>query len=492
MLKKTAKRVAVTPESVGIPSGAIAQLIENLDVYRLHTHSLLISRGDTVVAEAYYAPLKKDFLHRMYSVSKSFVAAAVGLAVTEGLFSLEDRVASFFPEFRSEVNDSYTDRCTVRDMLMMRSNVDGNVYWWGRFESRVRAYYTQPSNKLPGGHFKYDSIGSFLLGCIIEKVTGKDFLTYMKDRALRAIGFSEDSYVLREPGGFAVGDSGVVCTARDLWLFARFLMKGGTWDGVRYIDAAFMQAATARLAPNAFSGDYALMNTSGYGYLIWKSYDGGFSLIGLGDQLAFCDTVRDVCLVMTADNQAERPMRHVVFHEFYRHLLPHVSDAPLSENREANEHLQTVLASRKLTAVQGAAHAPIESRVFGRRYEKRQGGTDISSFVLTADALHLSCQGREAVLPYGLSQNRATSFSLGTRSRKGYMGFDVEGVYDGYISAAWTSENTFSLMAQVVDEYMGSLNVHIAFIGDEASVHVVGSGQYVFDKTQGSFIAKLS
>lgn len=71
------------------------------------------------------------------------------------------------------------------------------------------------------------------------------------------------------------------------------------------------------------------------------------------------------------------------------------------------------------------------------------------------------------------------------------MGLDVEGVYDGYISAAWTSENTFSLMAQVVDEYMGSLNVHIAFIGDEASVHVVGSGQYVFDKIQGSFIAKL-
>ena len=148
-------------------------------------------------------------------------------------------------------------------------------------------------------------------------------------------------------------------------------------------------------------------------------------------------------------------MRHVIFHEFYRHLLPHVTDSPLKENREAYARLKDILSSRSLCAMHGAAHASVEPRVLGRRYEVCCGRGDISAFVLTADALHLTYRGKELSFPYGRLVNRATAFSLGTRPRKGYMGIDVEGAYDGYVSAAWTSENTFSLMAQAVDEYMG-------------------------------------
>ena len=479
-----------TPEAHGIPSDAILSMLRILDAYHLHTHSILLSRADTVLAEAYYRPMHAGFQHRMYSTSKSFVAVAVGLAVTEGLFSLEDSIVSFFPEWRSEVNDEYTDRCKVRDMLSMRSNVDGNVAWWGRFTDRITAYYSQRSNKLPGTLFKYDSIGSFLLGCIIERLTGRDFLSYMKDRVLRAIGFSEESFVLREPGGFAVGDSGVVCTARDLWLFARFIMKGGTWDGVSYINPAFMREATSALVPNSFSGDYALFNSSGYGYLIWRTHESGFALVGLGDQLAFCDEATDVCFVMTADNQAERNVRQLIFHEFLYHLLPRVAKAPLPACESAYTALCEYLDTRRLVCVRGMAHTATEASVLGHEYRKSKGDTDVEGFCLTEDVLYLTYRGVTYPFSFGRGENVAARITLGTRAVATHMGLDEVGAYDGFTSAAWTDERTFSLMAQVTDTYFGSLCVHVGFDGEEASVHIVGSGQYVFGGIGGSFIAR--
>ncbi|MBQ7901190.1 MAG: serine hydrolase, partial [Clostridia bacterium] len=92
----------VTPEEAGISSKRVLEFIKTLDSYKLRTHSIIMARGDKIFAEGYYAPFDKDFKHRMYSVSKSFVAMAVGLAEQEGLLSLDDRFMDYFPEYRNE------------------------------------------------------------------------------------------------------------------------------------------------------------------------------------------------------------------------------------------------------------------------------------------------------------------------------------------------------------------------------------------------------
>ena len=330
----------VTPESAGIPSGEILKFLKCLDDYRMHTHSVFMARGNQCVAECYYEPFHRDFLHRMYSVSKSFVAIAVGLAVTEGLIGMDDVIVDYFPEFRNENVDEYHDECTVRDMLCMSSNVGTGVNWWGKFESRVEAYYSQKTSKIPGTLYFYDSIGSFLLGCIIEKLTGKTFLEYLKEKVLLEIGFSKESFTLREPGGFTVGDSGVLCTTEDLALFARFIMNGGSWNGKQYIDPEFMREAVRVQTVNDLSGSIASYDTGGYGYLIWKTHPEGFSLVGMGDQLAICDMKKDLLFVITSDNQANRAARYIIYHEIYRNLFSAVADAPLPEDPASYNALQ--------------------------------------------------------------------------------------------------------------------------------------------------------
>ena len=105
----------ISPEKTGISSGKVLEFIKALDEHGLNTHSILMARGNDIFAEAYYAPFDANFKHRMYSISKSFTAIAVGLAEQEGLLSLDDKFIKYFPEYRnSKVDDRY-EETTIRD-----------------------------------------------------------------------------------------------------------------------------------------------------------------------------------------------------------------------------------------------------------------------------------------------------------------------------------------------------------------------------------------
>jgi len=480
----------VTPESVGIHSSDVLELIKTFDERRMHTHGIIMARGEEIFAECYYKPFHENFLHRMYSVSKSFVAIAVGVAVTEGLMSLDDVIVDYFPEFRNENTDEYFEKCTVRDMLMMRSNVGTLVKWWGKFDSRVAAYYSQISDKLPGGLYKYDSIGSFLLGCIIEKLTGKTFLEYLKEKVLLDMGFSRESYVLREPGGYAIGDSGVMCTTRDLFIFARLIMRGGEFRGKQYIDPEFMKEAIKRQVNNDNSVSHGLYSTAGYGYLIWRYNEDGFALVGMGDQLAICDMKRDICFVITSDNQAERSERHIIFHELTKHFFKKASDGAIPENCAIAEQLRDYLTSRKLVAQYGEATSPISKSVFKKRYEKVKGELDIDGFTLNDGKIELIRNGKPYSFEFGVLENKETKFSFGERAKADMMGVYVSGEYDCNASGGWISEDTFSIMLHVTDTYFGALAIQIAFEKSEASLRITRSGQYVFEGIDGYSIFK--
>ena len=73
-----------TPESVGISSKVVKKFIEKIEKRGLASHSMLFVRGDKIFGEAYWKPFHKDFLHRMYSQTKSYVSVAIGLLEEEG------------------------------------------------------------------------------------------------------------------------------------------------------------------------------------------------------------------------------------------------------------------------------------------------------------------------------------------------------------------------------------------------------------------------
>src|SRR5436853_1174620 len=87
-----------TPESQGIASSAILSFVNAADSSIDAMNSVIIVRHGRVVAEGWWAPYAKATPHVLYSLSKSFTSTAVGFAIAEGKFTLDDPVLSFFPD----------------------------------------------------------------------------------------------------------------------------------------------------------------------------------------------------------------------------------------------------------------------------------------------------------------------------------------------------------------------------------------------------------
>ena len=226
-----------TPEKAGISSSDVLKFYKHLDAYNLSTHSVILARGNDIFSECYYAPFNRDFKHRMYSVTKTFVSIAVGFCEQDGLISLDDPMVKYFPEYINEKTNDKMMKTTIREMLKMETSHENNVNWfYSGTKDRVETYFRVTGDKNSDCLFAYDSQGSYMLGVIVEKVTGKPFVEYLKDKGLRDIGFSEDAYCLKAPGGRSWGDSAMMCTAMDLMLFSRFVLNKGSWNGKQYLN----------------------------------------------------------------------------------------------------------------------------------------------------------------------------------------------------------------------------------------------------------------
>src|SRR3954452_11725726 len=95
-------RPALLPRSAaaasGVSSRALSALLDDLESRSVVCHSLVVVRHGHVVAEGWWAPYSAERPHLLYSLTKSFTAIAVGLAVGDGLLSLDDRVVDVLPD----------------------------------------------------------------------------------------------------------------------------------------------------------------------------------------------------------------------------------------------------------------------------------------------------------------------------------------------------------------------------------------------------------
>src|SRR5690348_11954112 len=108
-----------TPEAQGIASSAIQSFVDALEEKKLGVHSLILVRNGSIVADGWWKPYASHLPHMMFSVSKSFASTAVGLAISEGRLSLDDRVLSFFPSYVTPEISENMGELRVRHLLSM-------------------------------------------------------------------------------------------------------------------------------------------------------------------------------------------------------------------------------------------------------------------------------------------------------------------------------------------------------------------------------------
>ena len=126
------KNVKETAEIINLPrtetldsvAKAMDTFFEQAAADSMNIHSVMIVRDGSVTYSRWQSEGMDTVPHVLHSVSKTFTATAVGLAIADGKLALTDKVIDFFPDkLPADVSDNLK-AMTVRDLLTMSCGHD--------------------------------------------------------------------------------------------------------------------------------------------------------------------------------------------------------------------------------------------------------------------------------------------------------------------------------------------------------------------------------
>ncbi|WPO78357.1 serine hydrolase domain-containing protein [Flavobacterium sp. KACC 22761] len=187
------------------------QLIKNLDELlseKFITASpgcvvLVAKKGEVVYRKAFGSanlelnvPMKPEMVFKLGSITKQFTAVAILQLVEQGKISLQDSLQKFVPDFPSK-----SKKITVENLLTHTSGIRDYMqidYQEPNLERRdfdpkelIDHFKNFPLEFEPGTKYKYSNSGYFLLGYIIEKVSGKSYKTYLQENILKPLNLNQ-------------------------------------------------------------------------------------------------------------------------------------------------------------------------------------------------------------------------------------------------------------------------------------------------------------
>ncbi|WP_022778144.1 serine hydrolase domain-containing protein [Butyrivibrio sp. AE3009] len=477
------------PEEVGVPSQAILNTLKRLDKKDVPMHSFLVLRKDRLIFEGYYAPYRADTLHRMFSISKSFTALSIFLLIDEGKVSLSDSIVKFFPEYTNEKTHPWIKQTTIENMLMMRTCHASTTYKVDMKSDWVESFFTVPPTHKPGTVFHYDTSAAHVLCALVEKLTGTDLLSFLKEKMLKFVDFSDNSYMVKDPFGVSIGGSGLMATPMDVLKVLYILDKKGTItcsDGkVRtLISPALIEKATSNLSDTLMTGPLP-SESMGYGMQIWQNEKGGFVLYGMGGQLGISIPDKNLLIMTTADTQGMQGGNQLIYDAIYEELLPNIQDTPIEsgacpELEEYKKNLAIGLPRLPIsnTAVTGREY-------YGqRKYELLGEGSIFAELLLD---IKTTGESRMTLTEKDSDTKHIISFGLDRMCTGTFSRYNT----DYTAGALFTRDNVLCIRVHLIGECVGSLRFQLYFEDGEITVFMRKIEETYFGEYNGHLYGKL-
>ena len=212
--------VRSNPEAEGVSSESIISFIRAIEASKHEFHSFMFLRHGKVIAEGWWDPYKPELKHTLYSASKSFTSTAVGFAVTENRIRVSDKVVSFFPEYLPETVSPNLADMEIRDLLTMSAGQEPDpTHSLTASETNwIRGFLALPVVNDPGTKFLYNSMATYMLSAIVQKVTGEKIVDYLTPRLFEPLGISGMDWET-DPAGINTGGWGLRLKTEDIAKF---------------------------------------------------------------------------------------------------------------------------------------------------------------------------------------------------------------------------------------------------------------------------------
>ena len=348
------------PEAQGIDSEAVLNFLETAERQIDALHSFMLIRHGRVVAEGWWAPYAADRRHELYSLSKSFTATAVGLAVAEGKLSLDDTVLGHFPGEAPADPGVNLKAMRLRDLLSMSTGHEKEPPT-SPAQVSVQTFLAQPVLFKPGTRFLYNTAATFVLSAVVQKATGQTVLEYLKPRLFEPLGIVDPTWETNFQG-ISLGGYGLSLRTEDIARFGLLYRQQGRWQGKQLLPASWVEAATSRQTSNGSHPDSDW--DQGYGFQFWRSRHGAYRGDGAFGQYCVVMPEQDAVLAITGGVKDMQAVLNLVWEK----LLPGIHEKRLPKNRAMEQALRTRLAGLTLPKPEGQATSPRFAQVAGREF----------------------------------------------------------------------------------------------------------------------------
>ena len=333
-----------TPEEQGMDSEILAAMIETIREQEYPISSMVIVRHGYIVAEAYFYPANENSFHHVYSVTKSFTSALVGIAIAEGyLTGIDQHVLDFFPEYEFANMDADKEAITIENLLTMSagfpwnesvpfSSPQNSARQIINYRGDWLQFILDPAMEYPPGtQFVYNSGASHLLSAIIQETTGMTASDYARSRLFEPLGIDRFFWE-RDTDGRTTGGWGLNLSTREMAKFGLLYLHDGEWDGQQVVPAEWVEASTQGQVSEE------------YGYQWWLGEDDIFFAAGLYGQYIFVIPHLDMVVAVTSRSVNDSPA--IPMSIFYRNIIPAArSAAPLPENPDGVSRLDEQIAA---------------------------------------------------------------------------------------------------------------------------------------------------
>ena len=299
-----------TPDSV---AKAMDGFFEQAAADSMDIHSVMIVRNGSVIFSRWQSEGADTVPHVLHSVSKTFTATAVGLAIADGKLALTDKVVDFFPDkLPANVSDNLK-KMSVRDLLTMTCGHDVEPSGRGEGADWIESFLAWPVEHEPGTFYLYNSLGTYMCSAIVQKVTGEKVVDYLNTRLFKPLHIDKPKWE-ESPQGINCGGWGLYLKTEDLAKMGQLLLQKGEWNGQQLIPAEWVAEMSKKQVESINPGTRIeqaeergmTQETSdwmqGYGYQMWRCRPGCFRADGARGQYIIVVPDKNAVIAITSDN----------------------------------------------------------------------------------------------------------------------------------------------------------------------------------------------
>ena len=303
-----------TPEEQEMSSEILKSMNDSIHENNYLIDSIIILRNGYCVFEEYPRPMtyNQESLHHLFSVTKSFTSALIGIAIQDGFITgVDQKILDIFSDRVFENVDSRKQNITIEHLLTMTPGIDWNEHefpysdprndWLKMSHSEDTIDYVLDKNMTsePGTRWYYNTGASQVLSGIIEKTTGTSTSNYAKENLFDPLGIT-DFYWATDNQGLCFGGTQLYLKPRDMAKFGQLYLNEGRWNEEQiipqdYVNNSLDPSNPLFLYPNPNSTNFK------YGYHWMVNINPRiYAALGSQEQSIFILPDADLVVVMTA------------------------------------------------------------------------------------------------------------------------------------------------------------------------------------------------